>query len=248
MNRSLVVSIHDVSPLTQDDVGAILTNLKRIGVERTSLLVIPNHHYRGHFLEAPGFCAWLAMQQQAGHEIVIHGYYHQRARKDSDSGWQKLMTQIYTQDEGEFYDLDKESAQALVKKAQVEFQQAGFSPDGFIAPAWLLSEPAETVLRDAGFDYTTRLAAVFDLKNSRRHDSQSLVYSVRNHWRRTISLGWNACLFRSLRLNPLLRMSIHPPDIHFPVIWRQIREYVRRALEDREAMTYEGWIHAQRRQ
>ena len=246
MNRSLVVSIHDVSPLTQRDAGAILADLKSIGVERTSLLVIPNHHHRGHFLEAPDFCAWLAMQQQAGHEIVVHGYYHRRARKDSDRGWKKLMTRIYTEDEGEFYDLDRETALSLVTKARAEFQQAGFSPNGFIAPAWLLSDAAEEALRGAGFDYTTRLVAVFDLKNSLRHDSQSLVYSVRNRWRRTVSLGWNAYLFLSLRRNPLLRVSIHPPDIHFPVIWSQIREYVRRALEDREAMTYESWIHARR--
>jgi predicted deacetylase len=246
MTRALVVSIHDVSPFARREVDAMLDELRRVGVERTSLLVVPDYHHRGRSLESPEFVKWLQERRQSGHEIVIHGYCHQRQRRPSDRGWKKLMTRVYTEDEGEFYDIGREEARALVERALGEFKRAGFSPTGFIAPAWLLSPDAERALMDLDFEYTTRLAALFDLRRGVRHDSQSLVYSVRNTWRRIVSRRWNACLFRALRDNPLLRISLHPPDYAFRPIWRQICGFIRRALEDRKPMTYESWIHAQR--
>jgi hypothetical protein len=36
------------------------------GIAACSLLVIPNHHRRGHFLDDPVFCRWLKAQAQAG--------------------------------------------------------------------------------------------------------------------------------------------------------------------------------------
>ena len=41
-------------------------------------------------------------------------------------------------------------------------------------------------------------------------------------WRRAVSRAWNAGLLRFLKNNPLLRLSIHPPDYSHPAIWRQI--------------------------
>jgi len=240
--RALVVSLHDVSPRTQAACARILGELAAIGVQRASLLVIPNHHRRGHFLEDESFCEWLRGKERAGHEIVTHGYYHQRARRSGESAMQKITTRIYTADEGEFFDLDRETARGLVAKANAELAQAGVHPRGFIAPAWLLGSEAEAALRELGVEYTTRLGTVADLRSGRSWESQSLVWSVRAAWRRGVSLAWNAALFRALRGNPLMRISIHPVDIEHATIWRQIRRLVRLALEDREALTYHAWL------
>ncbi|MEI8342983.1 MAG: DUF2334 domain-containing protein, partial [Verrucomicrobiota bacterium] len=145
-SRTLVASIHDVSPLTWETTASMLDNLRPLGVSACSLLVVPNHHHRGHFLENHDFCSWLKERVKSGDEVVIHGYYHQRERKPGENAAQKLMTRFYTQDEGEFYDIDEESAFAAVLKAQTEFRQIGLNPSGFIAPAWLLSEPAKRAL------------------------------------------------------------------------------------------------------
>ena len=63
---------------------------------------------------------------------------------------QKLTTRVYTADEGEFYDLDRADAATLVNRGNAELRELGFTPRGFIAPAWLLSEEAETALREVG--------------------------------------------------------------------------------------------------
>ncbi len=244
--RALVVSLHDVSPQTRAECAEILAELAGLGVEKCSLLVIPDHHRRGHFLADAECAAWLRAQAAAGHELVMHGYHHQRARRAGESVSAKLTTRFYTADEGEFFDLDRAAARALVEKARADFRQLGVEPAGFIAPAWLLSAEAEAALRELGCAYTTRLGSVADLESGRVFQSQSLVWSVRSTWRRQVSRAWNALLFRRLAANPLLRISIHPVDLRHAQIWRQIRNLITRALAEREPLTYHAWLTRQR--
>jgi len=77
--------------------------------------------------------------------------------------------------------------------------------------------------------------------------SQSLVYSPRSAWRRVVSLGWNATLFRRLAANPLLRLGVHPPDANFPSLWRQIERLTRRALKTRTPQTYASFSGSRQR-
>jgi predicted deacetylase len=243
--RALVVSLHDVSPQTRMACVRVIEELRELGVPRTSLLVIPDHHHHGHFRSDPVLCVWLTKLVQQGHEVVMHGYYHERARQSGEGVVQKL-TRVYTADEGEFYDLDREAARALVHRAREDFRALGLEPRGFIAPAWLLSRAAEQGLRDLECEYTTRLGNVLDLPMKRRHRSQSLVWSVRSAWRRQTSRVWNALLFRRLAARPLMRISIHPVDLEHPAIWAQIKRLIIRACADREVMTYLDWVQRQR--
>jgi predicted deacetylase len=243
--RSVVVSIHDVSPGTRDRVETMLSELGGLGVERTSLLVVPNHHHRGHFLEDRSFIDWLRGLAQAGHEIVIHGYYHQRQRREQEGTAARLITRVYTADEGEFYDVDEPAAVELVSRAQREFSEAGFQPAGFIAPAWLLSDAGERALCRCGIGYTTRLGTVHDLKTGHVEKSQSLVWSVRSGWRRAMSRAWNRALY-AIGAPELLRIGLHPPDITHPGIWRQIRAIIADAATRRVVTTYADWIEAAR--
>lgn len=159
---------------------------------------------------------------------------------------QKLITRIYTADEGEFYDLDRDEASALVRRGAGELRELGLDPRAFIAPAWLLSDEAEEALSEAGCEYTTRLRGVSDLRSGAEHESQSLCWSVRAAWRRAMSLAWNRWLFRRLAEAPLLRVAVHPVDSEHPAIWRQIRSIAADALRTRTATTYLDWVTQQR--
>jgi predicted deacetylase len=249
--KSLVVSVHDVSPSTRAVCDRMLDALARLGVVRTSLLVIPNHHHHGHFLDDPAFCRWLASRATAGHEIVIHGYFHQRAAREGEDLRDRFVTQVYTAHEGEFYDLSQAEAADLLGRAKSDFARfrAEYAPGvptpvGFIAPAWLLGAEAEAAVREAGFGYTTRLTTFDNLRTGEVTRSQSLVYSPRNAWRRVVSRGWNAWLSRRLRGNPLLRIGLHPPDFQFPTLWRQIERIVTSARQERSDQTYAAWLEA----
>jgi predicted deacetylase len=239
MERAMVVSIHDVSPITRVQTEEILRELRAAGIGRCSLLVVPNHHHRGHFLDDAGFCDWLHTRVNQGDEAVIHGYFHERTPRPGENTADRLLTRFYTAGEGEFYDIGEKDALELVGRARSEFASIGLEPAGFIAPAWLLSSAAENALRTLGLGYTTRLGTVSDLRDGRVIKSQSLVWSVRAAWRRLCSLAWNRFLFARLETNSLLRVGIHPPDAGHRRIWRQILALIKSAAGNRQAMTYQ---------
>lgn len=192
------------------------------------------------------FVSWLRGLEAQGFETVIHGYFHQRPRRRDESLVDRFLTRIYTQDEGEFYDLKYEDALLRIRSARDEFRTAGLNPRGFVAPAWLLSAEAEQAARDAEMEYTTRLRSIQDLRTGEKFPARSLVYSVRNPWRRATSLVWNAMLARALNSCALLRLSVHPRDYEYPTIWRQIIDSVGRMGKSRSVTTYQDWI-AERR-
>ena len=243
---ALVVSIHDVAPATQARAQEIISELAHHGVAVCSLLVVPNYHHCGCFTEDRGFVRWLQDLETKGHEIVIHGYFHERPRGGDEGVSQKLFTRFYTKDEGEFYDLDYDEAFRRITQAREEFKAAGLTPRGFIAPAWLLGTPGERAAADAELEYTTRLTGLRDLRSGEEFPARTLVYSVRSGWRRTASLAWNGLLCRHLASRPLARVSIHPPDFHHREIWRQILRSIDRLTENRTPTTYRDWIAEKR--
>lgn len=189
------------------------------------------------------FVRWLRDLEADGHEIVIHGYYHQRPAVEGEVLRTKLITRSYTAGEGEFYDLAYEEALARIAHARDEFTASGLNPRGFIAPAWLLSREGERAAADAEMEYTTRLTSVHDLRTRRTFSSRSLVYSARNPWRRAASLAWNGALARVLSRNtPLLRIGLHPADFEHEQIWQQITGILDRVSETRSPTTYRDWI------
>src|ERR1044071_8388827 len=102
---SVVVSLHDVAPTTQQVTRTIISELSAHGVRVCSVLVVPDYHHQGLFARNREFVAWLRALEADGHEIVIHGYFHERPRQPQETLRDKLMTRFYTQNEGEFYDL-----------------------------------------------------------------------------------------------------------------------------------------------
>jgi uncharacterized protein len=243
---SLVVSLHDVAPSTRETAERIVSELSRRGVTHCSLLVVPNYHHAGSALADRDLGIWLRELEGRGHEIVIHGYFHDRPRRADETWREKFMTRFYTDDEGEFFDLSYEEALRRITQAREEFVSLGLLPRGFIAPAWLLSPDGERATKDAGMEYTTRLGSVRDLIKGETFGARAIVYSVRNQWRRTASLVCNAALVLALKQQPLLRLSIHPPDYAHPEIWNQILRFLDQLLPGRTVTTYAAWIDEQR--
>src|SRR5213592_2168986 len=214
---SVVVSLHDVSPCTQQITSTIISELSAHGVRVCSVLVVPDYHHDGPFAKHREFVTWLRALEADGHEVVIHGYFHERPPQRKETLRDKFVTRFYTQKEGEFYDLSYEEALRRITTARDEFRAHGLKPRGFVAPAWLLGNEAEQAVRDAQLEYTTRLRSVCDLRSGSIFPARTLVYSVHNGWRRGVSRLWNATLFRLLSGSLLLRISIHPSDYSHPV-------------------------------
>src|SRR4030095_4394360 len=81
----MVVSLHDVAPSSQAVISAIISELARRGVNVCSLLVVPDYHHQGLFTKNQQFVSWLRNLEADGHEIVIHGYFHERPCRTQES-------------------------------------------------------------------------------------------------------------------------------------------------------------------
>jgi uncharacterized protein len=243
---AVVVSIHDVSPVTWSRTQEILGELGGCGLDAVSLLVIPDHHGKGRISDCAGFGEWLSGRVCKGDEVVQHGYFHRRQSRLGDGFAMRIVTESYTAGEGEFFDCQYEEAREMLRRGREELAACGVEAKGFIAPAWLLGSHAEEAVRDEGFDYTTRIGMVRDFKSARDFSSRSLVWSVRAGWRRVCSLAWNRFLAEATSGSLLCRIGIHPPDWEHGAIRRQILSLTRTMLAGRRAMTYQQWVTLQR--
>lgn len=240
--KTLVVSLHDVSPLTQSASAQILAELTDFGIEETSLLVIPNHHHRASVRDDLGFQDWLTGEVNKGHEPVLHGYFHQREGRVGGSWRSKAVTEFYTAGEGEFFDLTEQEASIRLQNGLADLAFLPRKISGFIAPAWLLGHEAEKAVRAFGFSYTTRAGTVRAFRQVPDVRSRSLVWSTRASWRAWMSLRWNATLARLVNRASLVRMGIHPPDYAHQDVWRQIKLFLTRLKADRVCVSYENFI------
>src|ERR1051325_7846467 len=107
---SVVVSLHDVAPCTQQITNTIISELNALGVRVCSVLVVPNYHHKGGLARHGEFVTWLRALEGDGHEIVIHGYFHERAPQANETLRDKLVTRFYTRNEGELFDLNYDEA------------------------------------------------------------------------------------------------------------------------------------------
>jgi uncharacterized protein len=244
---ALVVSVHDIAPSNREVCDQIVSRLGRLGVRVCSLLVVPDYHHQEPVTGDRTFVSWLRNLEAAGHEIVIHGYFHDRPESPRESLAEKFITRLYTRGEGEFFDLTYDEALRRITSAYETFRTAGLTPRGFIAPAWLLSAAGERAARDAGIQYTTRLRTIRDLRSGDAFAARSLVYSVSSDWRRAVSLVWNLGVFQLAKQRPLVRLSIHPSDHSFPAIWRQIERFISEMIPLKVPTTYWDWVAEQRR-
>jgi predicted deacetylase len=215
-------------------------------IRSCSLLVVPDFHHEGSLKLNRSFCETVSRWQRAGHEIVLHGFFHDRLGSPRES-WQNLFwTRLYSNREAEFLDLPLAEARRRLRTGRALFQEQGWDPQGFVAPAWLMAEGLITLLAEEGFAYTTRLQEIIPLRRdgpNRIVSSQSLCYSCRASWRRACSGLWNKYLFGRLRQTSLVRLSLHPLDLHFPLLRRQIDQIARACLKAQfTPSTYLGYV------
>jgi predicted deacetylase len=230
--KTLIVSLHDAHPGAGAAIAEQLAFLGAYGIRRTSILVVPEFHHEAPLAQEPDFCRAVSGWQDAGHELVLHGYFHDRSDSPPETLSTLFWTRLYTNREAEFLDLPPETARTRLEQGRALFAGLGWKTRGFVAPAWLMSPDLPSLLAEMGFAYTTRLREIVPLGPGAGPPivSQSLCYSTRSGWRPLVSCAWNKRLFARLRDTDLIRLSLHPRDLEFPLIRRQVDQIVRAAL------------------
>lgn len=245
MNQRLVVSLHDAHPGSLTAIEEQVELLEKWGIQATSILVVPRFHAEPSINHVPWdgdtvFPVAMGALQKQGHELVLHGYYHQRVGPHGRThAGNVFWTKFYTNNEAEFLDLPNDEARRRIEDGLRLFDAHGWKSDGFIAPAWLMPEDFPNLLKDQGFLYTNTLKSLILLQQCKCLATQSLCWSTRALWRRAASLRWNAWLYKRLCHLPIARLSLHPNDFLYAPIREQVRQLIGQFMDDGfEAMTY----------
>jgi hypothetical protein len=231
------VSIHDVSPAFAPEVEAALAFCAAFGA-RPALLVVPDYHGRAPLSAAPAFAARLRELQGRGHEIFLHGYYHQAGVAEAREGGarpsraRRLFAQrVVSAGEAELADVgEHEAARRLDEGARV-LREAGLRIDGFVPPAWSMAPWALPLLAERGYRYTEDHFHVYDPVAKRALPSLVLNFASRTPARMWSSIAWCRVALPGRAFFPA-RVAIHPGDVRVPRMRDEIRRLLAWAEDD----------------
>jgi predicted deacetylase len=226
------VSIHDVSPAWSDEVESALELCHANGV-RPALLVVPDFHGRAPLLSDTQLCARLRDLQANGHEVYLHGFFHQaRERYDRIRGGNRLAwlfaQRIVSGGEAEMSDISAAEGSMRIDEGERVLERAGLRIDGFVAPAWSMPPWLLPALRARGYRFTEDHLRIYDPAAGRACPSVVLNWASRSPIRLLSTVAWCRAAKHARALLPA-RIAIHPGDMRY----RLLRGEIERLL---------GWV------
>jgi predicted deacetylase len=233
--QMLCVSIHDVAPATWPDCLRLVQAIRAVANIDLTWLVVPHYHFRPE--RSLAMERGLDAAQARGDELCLHGYSHLDTEADGGGLRSRFLRNVYTRREGEFAALSRDEARRRLDLGIAWFRERGWTPTGFVPPAWLLGEGAWQALRESPFTYTTTFSHFHCLDSGKAVLSPSMVYAARNRSGRILSPRVADATAAMLAQKPLVRFSLHPPDARYPELVRHIQQVIERLLVRREAVT-----------
>ncbi|HUU01957.1 MAG TPA: DUF2334 domain-containing protein [Myxococcota bacterium] len=243
----LTVEIHDVSPASYQEARTIRAALAEAGIEKPSLLVVPNFEDEGHvrwdLRRYPECAGWLRGLQGSGCEIIQHGYTHRAPAPPPPGLANAFMHHVFSRGCAEFAHLTGSQAAKRLEAGRLVFSECGLDARGFVAPAWQQSSSAIEAVRRAGFGFTAFFNHVLPLSGDRHPiRSPALTFDAPGA---LVDYGKRA-LMRLVELAgrsaPLLRVAFHPADVHGARPLPYIISRLRTLMRGRRLVSYAEWL------
>jgi uncharacterized protein len=238
---ALLVSLHDVSPLTLDDCQAALGLLRQVGLASGALtiLVIPQHEGRIAVDQHPATVRFLRTLADEGACLLMHGLTHRMpGRAWTPAGI--IRGHVFARGQGELFRADAAEATRRLEEGAAILRRAGLeqATRAYVPPAWLLSPEARQVVARAGFDFYELFGGI--------------VQAGRVRARRVIGwgslnpvevVGTAAYAWAQARLPAAdTRLAVHPADMRRPFQRRAITSVLRRLLRGGRAQSYATFL------
>lgn len=236
--KKLLLSLHDFHPGSRKQIeGQLEFCLKRCP-GHASILVIPEFHHGLGVEASPESLRCLEKWQKEGHDLAVHGYFHDRKGLPKSS-W--FWTRLYTDQEAEFFQMNPIEAESRVDRALAIWRRQGWAAKGFVAPGWLHMPSTEAILRTKGFAYTCRLTEVVHLAGGQKDRAWAGTYSLRSPWRKILARRWQPLWKAVWGGRSLVRLSLHPGDLEVSFV----RDQVGSLLEELSAQGYRSVSYAE---
>jgi uncharacterized protein len=227
------VSLHDVSPACAPQVEAALELCHRWGT-KPALLVVPNYHARFPLGDHPDFVRRLADLARSGHEIHLHGLWHQAGTEAREGDGRpgrlaRLVAQrVVSAGEAEFSDLGQSAAAARLDEGGRILRSLGLEPRGFVPPAWSMPAWMLDLLRERGYRHTEDHLYVYDPVRGKRRGTLLINWATRSRGRLWSTLVFGRLAWPAARVWPT-RIAVHPSDLDHPRVAREIAVLLARA-------------------
>jgi len=241
--HALLVSIHDVSPLTFEACRRAVRLATAEGVpwQALTLLVIPCHDDRAPLDEHPDACAWLRELDARGAHLIMHGYSHSmKGRSLSPRGI--FWAHGFARGQGELFRSDASETKQRLELGKAILLRAGLASatTSFVPPAWLLSAEARAVVRADGFDCYEEMGGIVAPQGlvARRlvgWGSLNAIEACATRW-------WAALQIR--RAPADTRLAIHPADMAKPRTVASIRAALRALLARATPQNYRDFLQS----
>ena len=127
-DRKLLLSLHDFHPGSRRAIEEQLDFCLQRCPGHASILVIPEYHHGKSVESCPASLRRLEAWQREGHDLAVHGYFHDRKDLPGDS-W--FWTRIYTNQEAEFYHLNLAEAESRLDRALAIWRRQGWAAKGW---------------------------------------------------------------------------------------------------------------------
>lgn len=233
---TLLVSVHDVTPAFRPEVEALDALCRRAGAV-PALLVVPDWHGEWPLERHPEFVAWVRGRKAVGGEIILHGERHDEVGSPRRLG-DALRALGRTAREGEFLTLGYDAARERIGRGVARLRALGLDPIGFIPPAWLCREECHRAVADFGLPFSE------DERGVRLHPGRGVLpapavrWSARTPFRARASTLVASLRWRWQRGAPLVRIALHPRDLHHPATARSVERALERWTAAHRVISY----------
>jgi predicted deacetylase len=242
---ALLVSLHDVSPLTVDACTDAIAMLRELGVAAADLTVFVIPHHDGVTpvdAHAPtiGFLRGLA---DAGACLAMHGLTHRMTgRAFSPAGI--VRAHVFARGQGELYNTDAADTQRRLDEGATLLRRAGLddATRAFVPPAWQLSRAARTVVERAGFEFYEMFGGIIPRAGAGFRARRLIGWGSLNAVEAVATAIWASV--QSRRRPADTRLAIHPADMRRPSQTRAIRRVLERMLPRMRTMSYRAYLQA----
>lgn len=225
---SALVSVHDVMPSTIGDVLTTIAFLESRGIAPIVLFVVPGKAWNAKQIGK------LKQLQKKGYLLAGHGWAHHVERI---VGFRHVLhAGLFSRNVAEHLALDSHGIVALITRCYDWFGEMGLDPPAlYVPPAWAMGSISKSQLWTLPFRYFEYFGGLYDGKRDRFYRLPMVGYEADRVWRVASLRLWNVVNLALSRRTGLLRIAIHPHDLHLmlsnelktllelPLHWREYR-------------------------
>jgi len=213
MPKTIIISIHDISPKYEEEIYKILESLEKLGVKKKDLHIVLNFQNRYRIDESNKLLKLLKRDISKGSLPAFHGIIHYKNERNFIN--HLLFGEEYSF-VSEFSHLRKSEIRETIRNGKKIYKNLlGVYPKLMIPARWDASQYMEDACKEEGMEYCEKRGEIINIKKMIRKKSPICNFDFGDNLvlNKISRLYAYISIFRSKIMNEPLRYCIHPNDL-----------------------------------